>query len=48
MANKVKQFRFYNDAEAGKGDASNNSPKTAEMVKFVDGTILQIVFLFLS
>ena len=25
MANKVKQFRFYNDAEARKGDASNIS-----------------------
>lgn len=44
MANKVKQFRFYNDAEADKGDASNNSPKTAEMAQFVDGTIFADCF----
>ena len=44
MANKVKQFRFYNNAEAGKGDASNNSPKTAEMIGFIDGTIFADCF----
>lgn len=44
MANKVKQFRFYNNDEAGKGDASNNSPKTAEAGKFVDGTIFADCF----
>ena len=44
MANKVKQFRFYNDAEARKGDASNNSPKTAEKAQFVDGTIFSDCF----
>ena len=48
MANKVKQFRFYNDAEARKGDASNNSPKTAEKAQFVDVQFSQIVFLFLN
>lgn len=44
MANKVKQFRFYNDAEARKGNASNNSPKTAEKAQFVDGTIFADCF----
>lgn len=44
MANRVKQFRYYNDKEAEKGTASNNSPAGAEMSKFIDGTVFADCF----
>ena len=44
MANRVKQFRYYNEKEAEKGTASNNSPADADMSKFIDGTVFANCF----
>lgn len=44
MANKIKQFRYYNDSEADKGTSSNNSPITARKTGFINGDIFEDCF----
>lgn len=44
MANKVKQFRYYNDSEATKDTSSNNSPRNAKKVDFVTGEVFTDCF----
>lgn len=44
MANRVKQFRYYNDKEAQKGPSSNNAPQDAEKADFIDGTVFADCF----
>lgn len=44
MANQVKQFRYYNDAEARVGANSRNSPTTATKTDFANGTVFSNCF----
>lgn len=44
MANKIKQFRYYNDGEALKGYLSNNSPSNAKGTDFITGDIFEDCF----
>lgn len=41
MANTIKQFRYYNEAEVKKGDKSNNYPQDATMEKFANGDVFK-------
>lgn len=44
MANRIKQFRYYNDKEADNGSRSNNSPQTARKVDFSNGSVFEDCF----
>lgn len=45
MANKIKQFRYYNDGEALKeGYLSNNSPSNAKGTDFITGDVFKDCF----
>lgn len=44
MANKIKQFRYYNDAEAKNGSASRNYPTNAVKADFISGDVFEDCF----
>lgn len=41
MANKIKQFRYYNDKEAGNASISRNYPYTANKAGFISGSVFE-------